>query len=58
VALKALGGEVSVADKNFYEGKLAAARFFVREVLPRIGSDRRIIENTTLDLMDLDEDIF
>jgi hypothetical protein len=58
VALKALNGEVSAADKNFYEGKVAAARFFSREVLPRVGSDRRIIENTTLDLMDMSEDLF
>jgi alkylation response protein AidB-like acyl-CoA dehydrogenase len=58
VALAALGGEVSTPDKNFYEGKVAAARFFVREVLPRIGADRRIIENTTLDVMDLSEDAF
>jgi alkylation response protein AidB-like acyl-CoA dehydrogenase len=58
VALKALGGELSTADQNFYEGKVAAARFFAREVLPRIGADRRIIENTTLDVMDLSEDAF
>ncbi|MBO3742042.1 acyl-CoA dehydrogenase [Actinoplanes flavus] len=58
VALIALNGEVSEADKKFYTGKVAAARFFVREILPRIGADRRIIENTTLDLMDLDEDAF
>nr|WP_296072288.1 acyl-CoA dehydrogenase [uncultured Actinoplanes sp.] len=58
VALKALGGDLSAADKNFYEGKVAAARFFAREVLPRVGADRRIIENTTLDLMDLSEDVF
>jgi len=58
VALKALGGEVSATDKNFYEGKIAAARFFVREVLPRVGADRRIIENTTLDIMDLPEEAF
>jgi alkylation response protein AidB-like acyl-CoA dehydrogenase len=57
-SLKALGGEVSAADKPFYEGKIAAARFFAREVLPRIGSDRRIIENTTLDVMDLPEEAF
>ena len=49
---------MSQADKNFYEGKVAAARFFAREVLPRVGADRRIIENTTLDLMDLSEDVF
>ena len=58
VALKALGTEVSVADRNFYEGKIAAARFFTREVLPRVGADRRIIENTVVDLMDLAEDAF
>jgi alkylation response protein AidB-like acyl-CoA dehydrogenase len=58
VALKALGGEVSTADKHFYEGKIAAARFFTREVLPRVGADRRIIENTTLDIMDLPEEAF
>lgn len=58
VALNALNGEVSEADKKFYTGKVAAARFFTREILPRIGSDRRIIENTNLDLMDLDEDVF
>ncbi|MDI6099007.1 acyl-CoA dehydrogenase [Actinoplanes sp. NEAU-A12] len=58
VALNALNGEVSEPDKKFYTGKVAAARFFVREILPRIGADRRIIENTTLDLMDLDEDAF
>jgi hypothetical protein len=58
VALKALGGEVSPADKHFYEGKIASARFFAREVLPRVGADRRIIEATTLDAMDLSEDAF
>jgi alkylation response protein AidB-like acyl-CoA dehydrogenase len=58
VALKALGTEVAPADKNFYEGKIAAARFFCREVLPRVGADRRIIENTDLDIMDLPEEAF
>jgi alkylation response protein AidB-like acyl-CoA dehydrogenase len=42
----------------FYAGKVAAARFFAREVLPRLGADRRIIEGTTLDLMDLPEEAF
>ncbi len=58
VALRALGHEVSAADKAFYEGKVAAARFFAHEVLPRIGADRRIIESTNLDLMDLPEESF
>ncbi len=58
VALRALAGEVSAADKAFYEGKVAAARFFAREVLPRIGADRRIVDATSLDVMDLSEDAF
>jgi alkylation response protein AidB-like acyl-CoA dehydrogenase len=58
VALRALGHELSPADQAFYEGKVAAARFFAHEVLPRVSSDRRIIESTTLDLMDLPEEAF
>lgn len=58
VALRALNGELSAADKAFYTGKVAAAKFFAREVLPRLGADRRIIENTDLDVMDLPEESF
>ncbi len=59
VALKALQrDDITAADKAFYEGKVAAARFFAHEVLPRVGADRRIIESTNLDVMDLAEDAF
>ncbi|WP_433082025.1 acyl-CoA dehydrogenase [Dactylosporangium sp. CA-052675] len=58
VALQALAGAVSPADKAFYEGKVAAAKFFAHEVLPRVGADRRVIESTTLDAMQLTEDAF
>ncbi|MEU4677313.1 acyl-CoA dehydrogenase [Micromonospora sp. NPDC023737] len=58
VALRALNGELTAADQAFYTGKVAAARFFAREVLPRIGADRRIIEGTDLDIMDLPEEAF
>jgi len=58
VALRALGRPQSPADQAFYEGKVAAARFFAHEVLPRLGADRRIIESTTLDAMDLPEEAF
>src|SRR5206468_5350060 len=54
VALAALTrGGLSDSDKSFYEGKVAVARFFAREVLPRLTGDRKIVEATTLDLMDL-----
>jgi alkylation response protein AidB-like acyl-CoA dehydrogenase len=59
IALDALAADgVSPADQAFYTGKVAAARFFAHEVLPRIRADRKIIESTKLDLMDVPEDAF
>ncbi len=58
VALAALNGEVSTADRAFYTGKVAAAKFFAAEVLPGIGADRRIVESATTELMELAEDSF
>jgi hypothetical protein len=46
------------ADRAFYEGKIAAARFFAATVLPRLAAEREIAEATTLDLMDLPEEAF
>jgi hypothetical protein len=43
-------------EEAFYTGVVASARFFAREVLPRLGSDRRIIELATLDAMDVPEE--
>lgn len=57
VALRKLSGEPG-GDEAFYTGVVATARFFSREVLPRLGSDRRIVELATLDAMDLDEASF
>jgi alkylation response protein AidB-like acyl-CoA dehydrogenase len=45
-------------DHDFYAGKLAAARFFAATVLPRLAAERKIAEETTLDLMDLPEGAF
>ena len=49
---------LAAADRDFYTGKLAAARFFTTTVLPRLESDRKIIEETTLDLMEVPEAAF
>src|SRR5690606_37943883 len=57
VALAKLDG-ADGADRAFYEGKVAAARFFAREVLPRLAADRRVVEGATLDAMDLPEEAF
>jgi hypothetical protein len=46
------------ADRAFYLGKLASARFFCREVLPGIGHAARLVKAGTLELMELPEDAF
>jgi hypothetical protein len=58
VALAALAGDVSERDRHFYEGKLAATRFFATQVLPRLSSERVIVENTDNALMEVDEAAF
>jgi alkylation response protein AidB-like acyl-CoA dehydrogenase len=58
VALTRLGGEVSAKDKDFYEGKVAAAQFFARNVLPKISAERMIAEGVDLSVMDLAEEAF
>jgi len=49
---------LSEADRDFYTGKIAVARFFATTVLPRLETERRIIEQTALDLMDVPEAAF
>ena len=58
VALTALAGSVTDADRRFYEGKVAAASFFARTVLPKLSAERAIAEAVDNELMDLDEAAF
>ncbi len=58
VALEKLAGEVKPADQTFYEGKVAAAQFFARNMLPKVSAERAIAEGTDLSLMELSEDAF
>jgi len=60
VALTRLASGDRLADREraFYQGKVAAARFFSRQVLPRLTAERAIAEATDNDLMDLDEAAF
>ena len=55
VALAAQAGAAE-RDRPFYAGKVAAARFFAREVLPAITASRKIIEGGDLGLMELSDD--
>jgi hypothetical protein len=58
VALDKLGGDVSAKDRAFYEGKVAAAQFFARTVLPKVTAERAIADATDLSLMDLPDESF
>jgi alkylation response protein AidB-like acyl-CoA dehydrogenase len=49
---------LSAKDAAFYQGKVAAARFFTRTVLPKLAAERAIADATDNDLMDLDEAAF
>src|SRR5487761_823804 len=51
-------GTLTESDRGFYTGKLASARFFTTTVLPRLESDRKIIEETSNDLMEVPEGAF
>jgi alkylation response protein AidB-like acyl-CoA dehydrogenase len=58
VALTALDAEPAAADRAFYAGKVTAAKFFAKNMLPRLTADRGIAANVDLAVMDLREEAF
>jgi alkylation response protein AidB-like acyl-CoA dehydrogenase len=48
----------SDADRDFYRGKVASARWFCSQVLPHLRAERKILEATALDAMELPESAF
>jgi alkylation response protein AidB-like acyl-CoA dehydrogenase len=58
IALDALNRDLPEAEKHFYEGKVASARWFARTVLPKISAERVIAEGTDNGVMDLAEMAF
>ena len=59
VAQTALDADnVSERDRAFYLGKVAAAKWFVANVLPELTARRAILEATGLELMALPEEAF
>ena len=58
VALKALDAGAAGDDKPFYEGKVATATFFAKNMLPLLTAIRGTVENVDNDLMELDEAAF
>ncbi|MBW8806331.1 MAG: acyl-CoA dehydrogenase C-terminal domain-containing protein, partial [Catenulisporales bacterium] len=45
-------------DVPFYTGKIAAAKFFARNILPLLAGQRAIVEATDNELMDVPEEAF
>jgi alkylation response protein AidB-like acyl-CoA dehydrogenase len=43
-------------DAAFYKGKLAASRFYAKQVLPGLAHTRKMIEQSDLELMELADD--
>ncbi|WP_078360753.1 acyl-CoA dehydrogenase [Mycobacteroides salmoniphilum] len=58
VAIEALDAGATGAEKSFYEGKIAVASFFAKNMLPQLTSTRAILDNVDNDLMELDEAAF
>lgn len=58
VALRALAAGPSVSDVSFYQGKVAAAQFFAREVLPAVAAQREAALRVDDFVMELDEAAF
>lgn len=58
VAIDALDAGVTGADKSYYEGKIAVASFFAKNMLPQLTSTRAILDNVDNDIMELDEAAF
>ncbi|MGW3073641.1 MULTISPECIES: acyl-CoA dehydrogenase [unclassified Kitasatospora] len=58
VALAKLEAGASEKDVPFYQGKVAAARFFAKNVLPTVAPQRLIAEGVDNEIMELAEEAF
>jgi alkylation response protein AidB-like acyl-CoA dehydrogenase len=58
VAIAALDNGASGDDRNFYDGKIATASFFVKNFLPLLTSTRLVLDNIDNEVMELDEASF
>ncbi|BAX92290.1 acyl-CoA dehydrogenase [Mycobacterium shigaense] len=58
IARAALKNSPSASDEAFYQGKIATAAFFARNMLPKLTSQRKVIESLDDEIMRLSEDAF
>jgi hypothetical protein len=58
-AVAAVAGKAAHPEEaRFYEGKLAACRFWSKNVLPGVTLTRKLVEQSSLELMDLADEAF
>ncbi|SIO85752.1 acyl-CoA dehydrogenase [Nocardiopsis sp. JB363] len=57
IALNSVDG-ASEEDKSFYTGKIAAARYFSEQFLPRVESELKIARTVNLGIMEVPEEAF
>jgi hypothetical protein len=58
VAIEKLDAGAQGDDRAFYEGKIAVASFFAKNMLPMLTSTRSILDNLDNEIMELDEAAF
>ncbi|OBI80851.1 acyl-CoA dehydrogenase [Mycobacterium sp. 1245805.9] len=58
IAHAALAAAPSASDQSFYRGKVATAKFFAKNMLPRLTAQRRVLESIDDDIMRVSEDAF
>jgi hypothetical protein len=58
VAIAALAGDASDKDREFYEGKVATAKWFAQNRLPLLAAERAVTEATDDSIMVLSEAAF
>jgi hypothetical protein len=51
-------GSAAGKDKDFYEGKIAASRYFIHNFLPLIAATRAIVEREDGEIMKVSEAAF
>ncbi len=58
IARAALDKAPSKGDEAFYRGKIATAKFFAKNMLPKLTAQRRVIESIDDEIMRVSEDAF
>jgi alkylation response protein AidB-like acyl-CoA dehydrogenase len=58
IASAALKSTPSASDEAFYQGKIATAAFFAKNMLPKLTAQRKVIESIDDDIMRISEDAF